>query len=787
MDRVYLGLFSTIFEWIWDSILKPVVDFVGGLLNTILSLLFDKVLMPMLINVFFPMFKSICEMVFNSLCDILFEAYVTVLRLVDYLSEIFNIFGGITQVQYKQNDMYILSALFAMTPVMKLVWLVAGISFFFLLIFSMVSVIRSMGELGNEVQRPVTKVLKSTWDGFLKMFSTPFICVALIMIMQVILVSVYTGIQDSDDVGNTGNKGSQTTIGRWIFVVSTLNAASNSQYNISTASESMRETLGVNDSVRAQYYYTDYKENGINAAKDYSDLSTVKKDFNAKDIDFLIGGAMALLFAFTLGRGALTFIGRIFNIIVLTIVAPIFGSTIPLDDGQRYEKWKDMYVGQLFSGFGLVLSMEIYLLLVPVFMDMKLEFGTGTTEANYLIRIIFLAAGAYMVMQVGPVITGLVSQSAASAESTANRTFGGALFAAASYAKGKIVGDKSKGVRTERIEDKSKNPFTDKGKGNKSDAKKDGKAGDGKSANTKAADAMAGKKSASDDVHNIASKRMEDDEKANKGTKVQLKTKQQEQQEAKEREAEKPKNAKEAAEKAAKGPGVKKSFLGGIFVKGKGKDGKEHWGVNLGSKFNFGLKEDGSVSGNVFGISWKKGKDGKVDKVSIPFMRLKRGEDGKMHISKIKLSKGMQLRRTESVETDKDGNITKRKLGGLYVSDLSAIGMKRRFDASTGKVETQSMLGTHYRREIKENADGTKSASYVKSYRNFLGSTSVYDRDKEGKYHVTARKGFLSDKTYKLDKKTGKKKLLKQRSMKGLYNAEFDDDEEDDDDGDEEE
>ena len=787
MDRVYLGLFSTIFEWIWDSILKPVVDFIGGLLNTILSLLFDKVLMPMLINVFFPMFKSICEMVFNALCDILFEVYVTVLRLVDYLSEIFNIFGGITQVQYKQNDMYIISALFAMTPVMKLVWFVAGISFFFLLIFSMVSVIRSMGELGNEVQRPVTKVLKSTWDGFLKMFSTPFICVALIMIMQVVLVSVYTGIQDSDDVGNTGNKGSQTTIGRVIFVVSTLNAASNSQYNISTASESMRGTLGVNDNVRAQYYYTDYKENGINAAKDYSDLSTVKKDFNAKDIDFLIGGAMALLFAFTLGRGALTFIGRIFNIIVLTIVAPIFGSTIPLDDGQRYEKWKDMYVGQLFSGFGLVLSMEIYLLLVPVFMDMNLEFGVGTIEANYLLRIIFLAAGAYMVMQVGPVITGLVSQSAASAEMSANRTFGGAIFAAANYAKGKIVGDKSKGVRKERIDAKTGKPVGEGGKGNKSDAKKDGKAGDGKSANTKAADALAGKKGASADVHNITSKRMEDDEKSNKGTKVQLKTKQQEEQEAKEREAEKPKDAKEAAEKAAKGPGVKKSYLGGIFVKGKGKDGKEHWGVNLGSKFNFGLKEDGSVSGNVFGIGWKKGKDGKVDKVSIPFMRLKRGEDGKMHISKIKLSKGMQLRRTESVETDKDGNVTKRKLGGMYVSDLSAIGMKRRFDASTGKVETQSMLGTHYRREVKENADGTKSASYVKSYRNFLGSTSVYDRDKAGNYHVTARKGFLSDKTYKLDKKTGKKKLLKQRSLKGLYNAEFDDDEEDDDDGDEEE
>lgn len=779
MDRVYLGLFSTIFEWIWDAILKPVVDFVGGLLNSILSLLFDKVLMPMLINVFFPMFKSICEMVFNALCDILFEIYVTVLRLVDYLAEIFNIFGGITQVQYKHNDMYIISALFAMTPVIRLVWLVAGISFFLLLIFSMVSVVRSVGELGNEVQRPVTKVLRSTWEGFLKMFSTPFICVALIMIMQVMLVAVYTGIQDSDDVGNTGNKGTQTTIGRVIFVVSTLNASYNSEYNISTASEDMLDELGINDSVRAQYYYTDYKEDGIIAAKDYSDLSSVRKDFQAKDIDYLIGIAMAVLFAFTLGRGALTFISRLFNIIVLTIAAPVFGSTIPLDDGQRYEKWKDMYVGQLFSGFGLVLSMEIYLLMVPVFMNLGLKFGTGSAEANYLIRIIFLAAGAYMVMQVGPIITGLVSQSAASAEMTANSTFGGAIFAAASYAKGKIVGDKDQAVRKVKIDARTGKPVGAGGKGNKSDAKKDGK-GDGKSANTKAADALSRKKNATDDVHSTILKRAGDDDKANKGTKVSLKSRQQEEKEAAERAAEAPKNAKEAAEKAAKGPGVKKSFLGGIFVKGKGKDGKEHWGVNLGSKFNFGLKEDGSVSGNVFGISWKKGKDGKVDKVSIPFMRLKRGEDGKMHISKIKLSKGMQLRRTESVETDKDGNITKRKLGGLYVSDLSAIGMKRRFDASTGKVETQSMLGTHYRREIKENPDGTKSASYVKSYRNFLGTTSVYDRDKQGNYHVTARKGFLSDKTYALDKQTGTKKLLKQRTMKGLYSADYDEEDDDD-------
>jgi hypothetical protein len=210
-----------------------------------------------------------------------------------------------------------------------------------------------------------------------------------------------------------------------------------------------------------------------------------------------------------------------------------------------------------------------------------------------------------------------------------------------------------------------------------------------------------------------------------------------------------------------------------MFVKGKGNDGKEHWGFNLGSKFNFGLKGDGSVSGNVFGVSWKKGKDGKVDKVSIPFIRLKRGANGKMSVSKVKLSKGFQFRRAETV--DKDG---KRTLGGMYCSDLSAIGMKRRFDADTGKVETQSVLGLHYAKTKNDKGE----AEYVKTHWNFLGSTSVYDRDKQGKYHVVARKGFTSNRVYKLDKETGKRSIRAVKSFGGrsLYEDMEDDDDDDD-------
>ncbi len=748
MNRVYLGLFSWIFDKIWNSILKPVIEFIGGLLNSVLSVLFDKVLMPLLINVFFPMFKSVCKFAFDIICGVLFRIYVTILHFVDILANIFNIFGGIQNVTYKKNEMSILIALLNMTPVMRMVWMLAGLSFALLIFFSIISVIRSIGELGDEVKMPVSKVMRHTWDGFIKMFSAPLTCLLLILLMQTVLSAVHAGLSNGAVVAGTDNKGTQTTIGRAIFVVSTLDAANNEAYNITTAGKAMQKKLGINDDVRARFYYTDYKENGKNASLDYTNLDIVDDYFNYKNIDYLIGGAMALLFAFTLARGALTFIGRLFNVIILTIISPLFGGTIPLDEGKMYEKWRDMYVGQLFSGFGLVMAMEIYMMMVPIFMNGGLAFGTGTVEANYMIRIIFLAAGAYMVQETGPIITGFVSQAAASAEMNSNRVFGGQVMMAASYAQGKMV----KGAKS--LFNKAKGGGKKDGKGddksNKSDAKPDGK---GTSAKADAAKAY--------------SDRVKDTAEQNKLAKVKAIDETTKEEDAKKPEA-----------------GVRKSYLGGMFVKGVGKDGKEHWGVNLGSKFNFGLKSDGSVSGNVFGIGWKKGKDGKIDKVSVPFMRFKRGDDGKMHLSKVKISKGMQLRRAEEVTKDANGNVVSRKLGGMYCSDLSAIGMKRRYDASTGKVETQSMLGTHYRREV--GADG--KAEYVKSHRNFLGTTSVYSRDKAGNYHVTARKGFTSDRTYDLDEDTGQTTLKKASSFGGkkLFERGGDDDD-DDDDGDDEE
>ncbi|MBO6207136.1 MAG: hypothetical protein J6N53_04350 [Lachnospiraceae bacterium] len=779
MEPVYLGLFSKIFDWVFDNILRPVIEFLSGILNEILAFLFEEVLKPLLVNVFFPMFQTIAKMVFDILVDVLFEFYVKALQVLDWIGECFNIFGGITKVKYNGAENYLILTLFQISPVWRAIWMLIGVSFALLLLFSIISVIRSIGELGNEVQHPLNRVLRDIFQGFLHMIMVPFVCVFLMIGTCVLLNSVNTGLGSMQAAqSNTTYRGTKTTIGRAIFVVSTMDAAWNPSYNINSRSQA--EIPGTSDSIRRQYYYSDYAtisgKTETPAAKKFWEKNAkgefiAKGDFDVREIDYLIGVALLLLFFFMLGRGALTFITRIFHLFVLTIAGPVFACTYPLDQGKKYEGWKDLYIGTFFSAFGLMIGMEVYLMLIPFIMDGGVQFGTGTPAAHYLIRLIMLAGGAFMIKDVGPVITGFVSSAAANLESSANASsVSNALKAgqmgwdAAKYTYGKATSLFDKKRKKEK-EDKEK----EKAKGNKKGGDEDdgdsdsnkfsgkssssdkssggGKTGGGGVGGFGAAEGSAATSKATAETGNAAK------QDAKRGTGAD----------------------RSGAESTTNKGKVKKSFLGGMFVKGTGPDGKSRWGINLGKNFHFGMQADGSVAGNVFGLSWKRGADGKIDKLAVPFVKFKRNADGKLQVARVRLTKGMQLKRTEQV----DGN-GKRTLGGMYVANCSAIGLKKRFDADTGKVETHSKLGVHYAKNVRE--DGT--AEFVKTHRNFLGTTSVYDRDKAGNYHVVARKGFTSNRAYKLDKETGKRKLVSVKSFGGR--SLYEDMEEQDDDDDEE-
>ena len=942
METVYLGLFSSLFKKIFNAILKPVIEFIGGLINKVFTWIFDNILKPLLVDVLLPLFKWLIELIYEILAGVIYGIFAELLKIIDTIQKIFDVFAGIKPVTYDGKSYYMLDLFFSRDFVQKAVWILIAISFALMMAFAIIAVMRSMADLSGEMKNPVSKVLRLTFQCLLKLVMIPFVCILLIRLSGTILVSVNNGIKQ---VAVSDEGASETTMGRMIFCMASLDAAKDETKNVSKS-----DTAGLQDELRKYYYFSD-----ITGTKKYSELGQVSSDFKFEKFNYVTGFGVGLIFLMIMGVCIFKFINRIFNVILLYITAPLFVCSMPLDEGKNYNQWKEMFVGQLFSGYGAVISMQIYLMVAPMMLSGKLKLMNTTPEGDIVIRMVFIIGGALAIESAGTMLTGLISSTASSMESAQAQQGKGLMASGYALAKnvagaakrtllpkgggGKEDGKEGGGAGMPELPEEGKdggkgdggkegssggsNKFDgskgsgEKGTGAKFEGKKQG--GAGSNTQTKSAKSLAeksglGKSSAAAEKSDqkdeagkdTAGNKSEAGGKApagNKGVeaaaamktgagkpgakadpgeagnkdaaagkngaaaakkggagkpgmpakpdtarKADAEEEEEEQEEQEDQQAAVAGGKKGGASGAKKGGAaaaadagkkdgkkdkkekfnkagvrVTSSFLGGMFVKGVDKDGKSRWGLNLGSKFNFGLKKDGSVGCNVFGIaswktdaegnktrsilggaakwgqdaegnksrsllggaakwgenadgtktrsllgtaSWKVDKDGNTTKVSIPFMRFKSVDDGKggktFKLSKVQLTKGMKFKR--AMYYDKETGALKTE---MYCADFSPLGVKKAFDQETGKVETiRSLTGDNFARTRNKE---TGKIEYIKTHSDFLGRTKIYDRDKAGNYHVVATRGWVSSEIYSLDKETGETTLLKSQLNNGGF------------------
>ena len=839
METVYLGLFSSIFKAIYNAIIKPIIDFLGGIINKVFTWIFDVILKPLLVDVLLPLFKWLIELIYEILAGFLYAVLKELLHIIDIIQIIFNVFAGIQPVKYEGKSYYMLELFFSRGTIQYATWILIAVALALMIGFAIMAVLRSMADLSGEMKNPVSKVMRLTFECFLRLITIPLVCMLLITLSGRILISVTDAVNvaGSNPVGTETVKNTKTTLAKVIFCFTTLDAAKNDAYNVSKSPD----TAGINDGLRGAYYYSDY--NGT--PKDYYDSAQVDSDFKFGKMNFVIGFGVALIFLKILLTCCFKFINRMFNVLMLYLTAPLFVSTMPLDEGKNYNQWKDMFVGQLFSGYGSVVAMQLYLIIAPAILSGNIKFMNTSTEGDLVIRMVFIIGGAFAIENAGSMITGLISSTAAAMEGAQEKEAAGLMNHAKGMAKlaGGIMGSYLKGSKKEANEgnkDALKKALSPQGKDGEGKDGEDKEGGDGKGADSNKFDggkggSSAGSGSKFDGGKNPAAgsagaqvtdsaKKMGEAKKANKGGAGKPNTKgeaDQDEQEEEEQEGAAAAAGGKSGNKAAGNKGgaaaatpkkkdknvagknrhkVTSSWLGGLLVLGRDKDGKRRFGINLGSKLNFGLKKDGTVSGNVFGLaSWGKDKDGNTtrsimggafkwgqnadgtknrsllggfkwnvdkegntSKVSVPFMRFKSVDDGKggktMKLSKVKIAQGLQFKR--AFYTDENG----KQQAKMYCSEFSALSfagmqIKQRFDADTGKVEKlATMTGDHFAR-VKDEKTG--KVEYVKTHSDFLGRTKVYDRDKSGNYHVVATKGWLTSESYLLDKENGKTTLQK--------------------------
>ena len=158
------------------------------------------------------------------------------------------------------------------------------------------------------------------------------------------------------------------------------------------------------------------------------DYITFGAKIHVSHIDYLIGYAAIIFMMIVMIACLFTFIKRIFDIIILYITSPYFVSTIVLDDGEKFRKWRESFIARILVGFGSVIGMRIFLMMVPVIMNDNVKIFdsfAGNITGGYVIRLVFILGGMFAVYKSSTLLTGIISSSVAAEENMNNALLGG--------------------------------------------------------------------------------------------------------------------------------------------------------------------------------------------------------------------------------------------------------------------------------------------------------------------------------------------------------------------------
>ena len=244
----------------------------------------------------------------------------------------------------------------------------------------MIAIIRSEYAHG-ENKRPKSQILGKAFQSFALFLMVPFILVAGITFTNAVMGAINASMNP-----HLLQAGGQATIGGQILVTSGQFAY-----------------IG-EEAARAEI-----ERMFLTGQLSYFDMGVVTQYYNLRSMDFLIGilGSIVIMVMFVMS--VVTFIQRIFDIVLLYIISPVSVSTIPVDDGNRFRLWRDMIISKVLSAYGIILSMNLFFIIIP--QVSSITFFTDSFK-NGIVNLLFLIGGAFAVTKANLVIAQLTGNSA---------------------------------------------------------------------------------------------------------------------------------------------------------------------------------------------------------------------------------------------------------------------------------------------------------------------------------------------------------------------------------------
>lgn len=366
MQVVYLGFFETLGE--------------------ILSGIFNEVLAPILLVILNSMVPILIDAFRTIFYDIIIELEIAVLRMIDFLVAIFDIFSGVRYIKVQDKNYFLLQYLINSDSLFTQVfWLITILSAGLCVLFTIYTVAKSVsdGAMGQEYNS-MGKILGTALRAMLMFLMIPTFMYFAISLTQTLIVYINHML--------TQMSGTSQGIGTLLFLSCSLKAH-----------RQEIKTVSFTDSLRIDY---------LDGTKHYYDLEQVRTDFDPTRCDLMILLILEITVILIMLGSIFVFVRRIFEIIVLYIASPLFICVMPMDQGAMFGKWRDMMFAKLVSSFAPVFGMRIFLMLTPLLMGSGITYSGDVTQ-DALIKMFLVVGGCYSIYKSQFLLLEIISPEAA--------------------------------------------------------------------------------------------------------------------------------------------------------------------------------------------------------------------------------------------------------------------------------------------------------------------------------------------------------------------------------------
>ncbi len=391
--------------------MQPAVLSFQSMMNSIMDAVANNEIVDIITKIFWNTWEFTIQLILAPVYELIYSLYISMLNFIWVLEQSFDMFAGTQDIYVTDvagnvvGQADFMTAVFTGSGIQNAYWYMMLGAAPLCFLFTIFAVIRSMGDSLDEMKRPMSSVLRTSFKAMVSFMLIPGACLAVTKLGAAVTKVITTA----------GSVKGDQRIADIVFVLTVGDE---------WKSDSARELCST----------------GRMFAK-----SSVKDYFNWLDVNYIYAYLLCLFMIFVMITIVMQAVMRALMLAVLFLTSPWFVSAIPLDDGEKFRSWTRLFAGFSFATFGPILVMRVYcVLLTSIGISGDISFGTDFNPiTGWILKMAITAFGLigawqsqYIILDIfSPETSQLLHRSqfiAAFAGSAAKR----AANAAAAYATG---------------------------------------------------------------------------------------------------------------------------------------------------------------------------------------------------------------------------------------------------------------------------------------------------------------------------------------------------------------